>query len=153
MLLAAAKRVPHGRAVGIDIWQTKDQTGNRPAATLENAQREGVQDRISLETADMRYLPFADASFDVIVSHWAVHNLPTAQDRNRALSAMARVLKPGGHILLADIMFHHPYADHFHQLGLHDIRQIVNRPRDIALLVLTSGRFRSAVTLARKSPV
>ncbi|MGH9207963.1 MAG: class I SAM-dependent methyltransferase, partial [Acidimicrobiales bacterium] len=67
VLLAAAKRLPRGRAIGVDLWQA-DQTGNSPSATLANAELENVADRIELHTADMTALPFDDDSVDVIVS-------------------------------------------------------------------------------------
>src|SRR3954451_18095636 len=41
MLIGAAKRLTTGTAAGIDIWQTKDLSGNHPDGTLENARREG----------------------------------------------------------------------------------------------------------------
>ncbi len=151
LLLAAAKRIPAGRAVGIDIWQAKDQTGNGPAAVRANARVEGVAARVSIQTADMRRLPFADESFDRVVSHWAVHNLPSPADRSRAIEEMARVLKPGGYVLLADIQFHRDYAAALAAAGLGDVRQVVHRSRDAVLAVLTSGQFRPAATIARKA--
>ncbi|MEP7132713.1 MAG: hypothetical protein ABI914_06080, partial [Acidobacteriota bacterium] len=46
MLIGAAKRLTSGGlATGVDIWQSEDLSGNRPEATLENARREGVEDR------------------------------------------------------------------------------------------------------------
>jgi hypothetical protein len=57
-----------GEATGVDIWQAEDLSGNRPEATLENARREGVEDRVRIHTADMRKLPFPDGTFDVVVS-------------------------------------------------------------------------------------
>lgn len=69
MLVAAAKRLTSGHAIGIDIWQATDQSSNSPAGALANAAIEGVATRIAVQTADMRTLPFADAAFDVIVSH------------------------------------------------------------------------------------
>lgn len=65
LLVAAAGRVPQGRAVGIDIWQAEDQSGNRPDAALANAQVEGVESRVAVQTADMRHLPFPDGSLIV----------------------------------------------------------------------------------------
>ena len=47
-------------ATGIDLWSTHDQSGNARDVTLQNASLEGVQDRIDIETGDMRALPFAD---------------------------------------------------------------------------------------------
>jgi hypothetical protein len=37
MLLGAAQKLPRGRAFGIDLWQTVDQSGNSPEATQRNA--------------------------------------------------------------------------------------------------------------------
>ena len=76
MLIGAAKRLQTGKAIGVDIWQTQDLSGNRPQkATLENAKREGVIDRVEIRTANMRELPLADRSIDVVVSCAAIHNL------------------------------------------------------------------------------
>ena len=36
-LIGAAKRLKTGRAVGIDLWQAEDLSGNTPAGTLNNA--------------------------------------------------------------------------------------------------------------------
>ena len=43
---------------------------------------------------DLRRLPFASDSFDVVLSTWALETLAT--DREIALRELARVLKPGG---------------------------------------------------------
>src|SRR5262249_27655268 len=96
MLIGAAKRLTTGSAVGVDIWQAEDLSGNTPEATLENARREGVSERVEVQTADMRKLPFPDRSFDVVVSCAAIHNLYHAPDRTKAIVEIARVLKPGG---------------------------------------------------------
>jgi hypothetical protein len=52
VLLMAAQRLPRGRAVGIDVWSTKDQSGNAEQVTRQNAALEGVADRVELHTAD-----------------------------------------------------------------------------------------------------
>ncbi len=84
VLLTAAKLVPHGSAVGVDIWRA-DQTGNSPEATLANADAEGVADRVELHTADMTDLAFPDDSFDLVVSNLAIHNLPDNHARRSAI--------------------------------------------------------------------
>jgi predicted nicotinamide N-methyase len=96
MLVGAAKRLAAGKATGVDIWQAEDLSGNRPEAALENARREHVAGRVEVKTADMRELPFPDATFDVVVSSAAIHNLYAQADRAKAIREIVRVLKPGG---------------------------------------------------------
>jgi arsenite methyltransferase len=103
MLLSAAKRLPSGHATGIDIWSQEDQQANSAEATAENARREGVASRVSLLHADVRQTPFPDASFDVVLSSFAIHNLYEPEQRAQALREIARVLKPAGHLAIADI--------------------------------------------------
>ena len=116
VLLAAAKRLPNGKAVGVDIWQA-DQTGNSSSATLANAEIEGVKDRIELHTGDMAALPFGDNTFDVIVSSLAIHNIPGHDGRRTALNEAMRVLKPGGRLAIADLWETKQHAEHLRNLG------------------------------------
>jgi SAM-dependent methyltransferase len=101
VLIAAARRLPNGRAVGADLW-TKDQSGNGPAATRANAEAAEVQGRVEVHTADMTELPFPDASFDVVTSAMAIHNVPSSEGRYRAVDEAMRVLRPGGQLIVAD---------------------------------------------------
>ena len=118
VLLMAAQRLPRGKAVGVDVWSTRDQSGNAEQVTRNNAALEGVPDRIELHTADMRQLPFADSSFDVVLSSLAIHNVPGAGERAKALREAARVLKPGGKLLIADIRHTRAYARELECSGL-----------------------------------
>jgi ubiquinone/menaquinone biosynthesis C-methylase UbiE len=110
VLIAAARRLPAGDAVGVDIW-SKDQSGNRPEATLANAAAAGVADRVAVRTADMTALPFEDGSFDVVTSALAIHNIPSAAARYRAVDEAMRVLRPSGQLIVADIW---PMARQYH---------------------------------------
>jgi SAM-dependent methyltransferase len=92
-----------GIAAGIDVWRAQDQSANTSAAAMQNVSIEGVTDRVCIDTGDTRAMPFADGSFDVVLSHWVVHNLDKTEDRLRALDEMLRVLRPGGVIAVADI--------------------------------------------------
>ena len=58
--------------------------------------------------ADVRELPFADASFDVIVSLSTLDHFDSKQDIEMALNELARVLQPGGHLLLTLDNLSHP---------------------------------------------
>lgn len=149
MLVGAAKRLTQGRAVGIDIWQAVDQSGNIPEGALENAVIEGVADRVEVRTADMRSLPFENASFDVIVSHWAVHNLAAKVDREAALSEMVRVLRPGGTIVLSDIENQAAYRASLAGHGLNDQHMVAPPIRNAILRSISFGSFEPATLFAR----
>jgi len=58
----AAAFLQEGKGTDVDIWKTSDQSGNASSATQKNAELEGVAERIDLQTADMRQLPFANNS-------------------------------------------------------------------------------------------
>jgi len=120
VLLAAAKLLPNGRAVGVDIWRA-DQTDNSPDNTLRNAALEGVADRVEVRTADITDLPFDDGTVDVIVSSLVVHNIPTPAGREKAISEAARVLRPGGRLVLADIWATRRHMRQLSELGWTDV--------------------------------
>jgi SAM-dependent methyltransferase len=52
-----------------------------------------------LREGDMAALPFPDASFDVVVSMLALMHIPR-EDRQQVFHEVARVLKPGGRLLI-----------------------------------------------------
>jgi SAM-dependent methyltransferase len=122
VLLAAAKLIPNGRAIGVDIWRA-DQTDNSQQNTLRNAEMEGVADRVEVRTADITELPFDDDSFDIIVSSLVVHNIPSPKARAKAISEAARVLRPGGSLALVDIFNTNHYAQQLRELGWADVRR------------------------------
>ena len=66
---------------------------------LANLKAAGVEQRATIETADMRKLPFEPAAFDAIVSAYAIDHL-NRQGISQALAEAARVVKPGGDFLL-----------------------------------------------------
>ena len=66
--LMAAQHLTTGRAVGVDLWRTVDQSGNSAEATHRNAIAEEVADRVELNTGDLTALPFEDNRFDVVLT-------------------------------------------------------------------------------------
>jgi ubiquinone/menaquinone biosynthesis C-methylase UbiE len=65
----------------------------------------------------MRALPFRDATFDVVVSSLAVHNIGSKAGRATAVSEAWRVLKPAGRLVVADIRATRLYASTLQTLG------------------------------------
>jgi arsenite methyltransferase len=122
VLPAAAKLLPNGRAIGVDIWRP-DQTDNSQQNTLHNAQVEGVADRVEARTTDITDLPFDDNSVDVIVSSLVVHNIPSPAARAKAIREAARVLRPGGRLVLADIWATRRHVRQLRELGWTDARR------------------------------
>ena len=117
-LIAVAKKLSTGTAVGIDIWSAEDLSHNSPEAVKQNAAIEGVADRVQIDTGDARALPYPDAHFDAVVSITALHNIKSKTDREKALGEMVRVLKPGGRLSMFDIFHPFSYVKALRRLGL-----------------------------------
>jgi arsenite methyltransferase len=117
VLTAVAGRLTTGRVTGIDLWSTRDQSGNTPTVTMRNALLEGVRDRLNVTTGDMRAMPFADGTFDVVVSSLAIHNIRSNAARAEAIAEAWRALKPGGRLAIADIRVTARYAAALGRLG------------------------------------
>lgn len=118
LLVGAAKRMKHGKVVGIDLWASKDLSNNAAATTMRNVMAESVADRVTVQTGDARELAFPDASFDRAVSLLCIHNIEDKADQARACHEIARVLKPGGRVVIGDYVPTHAYAAAFKAAGL-----------------------------------
>jgi ubiquinone/menaquinone biosynthesis C-methylase UbiE len=62
---------------------------------VRNAQHLGLD--VTGEVADVEYLPFPDASFDLVLGHAVLHHIP---DVERAMREVIRVLRPGGRFVI-----------------------------------------------------
>ncbi len=80
------------RAVGVDLSPEMIARGRELAAALFN---------VDFLVADSEALPFDDASFTALLCTTSFHHYP---DPERAAGEMARVLTPGGRIVLADMV-------------------------------------------------
>lgn len=109
--LMVLKARPHVNVVALDSFSAQyvAHFGNAPsgqsveetgiALLRSNLRAAGVGERATIKAGDMRALPFTPASFDGVVSTYAIDHLSRA-DRDKALFEAARVLKPGGEFLL-----------------------------------------------------
>ena len=93
-LLMADMLGPQARIVGVDVSAGMLEVGQRKVAASRAA------DRVRLQQGDALALPFADNSFDAAASAWVMRNVA---DLDRALSEMARVVRPGGHIAIMEL--------------------------------------------------
>src|SRR3954464_9892296 len=83
---------PDGRVVGSDFSEPM----------LELARRKGGEESLPVEFgwADALDLPYGDASFDAVTIGFGARNLA---DLEKGLSEMARVLRPGGRLVILEI--------------------------------------------------
>jgi len=68
---------------------------------VENAAREKGLTNVNTRQGYAEALPFADASFEVVISRYSAHHW---HDVGQALREVKRVLKPGGTVIVMDVM-------------------------------------------------
>jgi len=117
MVIGAAKRLKSGKATGVDVWDATVLSGNSSDSAKANAKLEGVADKVRFETADIRKLMYPEKSFDVAISAVAIHNLSDEESRAKAVKEMWRVLKPGGRLLILDLLHVGEYASVLRDAG------------------------------------
>jgi SAM-dependent methyltransferase len=94
-LLLAARRVgPQGRAIGVDM------TDAMRRRAIEGARRCGL-DNVEIRSGDATRLPVGDGDADVVISNGVLNLVP---EKERAVAEIARVLRPGGRVQIADIV-------------------------------------------------
>ncbi|KAJ5092829.1 hypothetical protein N7456_008690 [Penicillium angulare] len=89
-------------AYGIDLFINRDQSGNSPEATFDNAASLKLAEHIVLHTASFAELPFRDGSMSLVTASLSIHN-PDLPIRDKAIAEAARVLKPGGYLLIFEL--------------------------------------------------
>ena len=129
LALAASNLVgPDGGAVGIDASPEMIDRARTRAA------RQGSRAEYLVAAAES--LPFDDDSFDVVVSRLVFHHLP-GDVKTAALGEVARVLKPGGRILLVDMAS--PTARGAHHLVAHIMGKRPDMGVDLGALLSAAG--------------
>jgi SAM-dependent methyltransferase len=101
LALRLAKRFPALHVTGIDYWGESWEYAQ--AACERNARLEGVAERTAFQKASAASLPFGDASFDAVVSHFVFHEVGELSDKREAIREALRVLRPGGAFAFQDL--------------------------------------------------
>ena len=94
LLLAARRAGPGGRAIGVDMTEAMRSRAAAGAVACGLA-------NVDIREGDATHLPVDDHSVDVVMSNGVLNLVP---DKRKAMSEIARVLKPGGRAQIADIL-------------------------------------------------
>jgi len=95
-VLAIAEKVgPTGKAVGVDF------SPEGVALAKERAKEQKLEKIAEFHQANALKLPFPDNSFDAVISECVVCLI---QDKQEALNEKVRVLKPGGRVIMHDVI-------------------------------------------------
>jgi len=100
-LVAAQMVAPTGTVTGLDMTTEMLERARRAAAEMEQGNVEFVE-------ADAERLPFADNSFDVILSNGVIDLIP---DKEAVFAELYRVLIAGGRLQLADVTIQTPVSE------------------------------------------
>jgi arsenite methyltransferase len=94
LLLAASVVGRSGRAIGIDINESMRERAERGA-------RRGGYTQVRIRYGDLIDIPLADCSVDVVQCNSVLYLVP---HKDRAIAEIARILRPGGRLHLADVV-------------------------------------------------
>lgn len=136
LAIAAARRVgPSGRVHGVDA------SPSMIVRAARKSRRAGVAVDFRIGVAES--LPYADGSFDVVLSTLMLHHLPR-EPRERFAREMRRVLTPRGRVLVVDFGAGvreqaRSLVGHFHRHGHLPLRDIVDLLGSSGLHVVESG--------------
>ncbi|HET9257852.1 MAG TPA: methyltransferase domain-containing protein [Pseudonocardiaceae bacterium] len=95
---------------GSSLWLARERGAEVVGITLAHGQvakarryatRRKLASRVRFEVADFTATPFPDASFDVV---WAVESLCHAPEKAAFYQEAARLLRPGGRVVVADFI-------------------------------------------------
>lgn len=112
-----------GHVVCVDVSATVVAAARKRLAAFAN---------VSVEQADMHALPFADGRFDHV---FAMHALPYSREPKKVIAEAARVLKPGGRLVLATLGAHR----HEETMRAYDHVNLGIDPDSLAALMQSSG--------------
>jgi len=100
-LVAVQMVGPSGHVTGVDMTEAMLAKARTAASHMGVTNVEFVE-------AEAENLPFADGSFDVVISNGVIDLIP---DKDAVFAEIFRVLEPGGRIQIADVTIQSPVSE------------------------------------------
>ena len=100
-LIAAQMVGPDGQVTGVDMTPQMLDKARGAASQMGATNVEFVE-------AEAERLPFADESFDVVISNGVIDLIP---DKDAVFGELHRVLTPGGRLQIADVTIQNPVSE------------------------------------------
>jgi len=98
-----AERMTSGKIVGLEL------SSDLLALSRARAKEKGLVALVEFRAAEKTYIPFPDNTFDALISEFILYPTPLPTDIGQP--EMARVLKPGGAMVLTDVITPQPYPE------------------------------------------
>jgi SAM-dependent methyltransferase len=96
-----AQKHPQAQVTGIDYWG--GQWDYSKSICEQNAEIEGVKERVIFQKASASALPFEDGYFDAAVSNLVFHEVFDIKDKKELIREALRVVKKGGRFAFQDL--------------------------------------------------
>ncbi|BDZ70458.1 arsenite methyltransferase [Methanobacterium petrolearium] len=130
VFLASKKVGSSGRVIGVDMTHEMVKTA------IQNAEEGGYQN-VQFKLGEIEDLPIEDETIDVIISNCVINLTP---NKNIAYREAFRVLKPGGRILVSDLVTHGEIPE--------DIRRSFQAWSDCIAGAMEKQKYLNTITLA-----
>lgn len=142
VLLAAQRVGPAGKAYGLDM------TDEMLALAEENKRKSGLAN-VEFLKGDMENIPLPESSVDVVISNCVINLSP---EKDRVFREAFRVLKPGGRMLISDLVLSKPLPERLREsIDLYSACVAGAMPKNDYLREIEAAGFRDIKVVSESS--
>ncbi|MEW4071618.1 MULTISPECIES: class I SAM-dependent methyltransferase [Bacillus] len=121
LIIKLAIAFPESFLTGIDYWGENWEYSREQCQ--QNAEIEGVSDKIDFIKASAANLPLQDDEFDIVVSCLTFHEVKDTRNKTEVIQEAFRVLKPGGEFIFLDLFMDEKIFGNTEEL-LNDLKKL-----------------------------
>lgn len=141
--VARAEVGEDGRVIGVDF------TPEMVAKAKQNAAKLGYQN-VEFRQGDIESLPLTSNIVDVVVSNCVLNLVP---DKRKAFSEVLRVLKPGGHFSISDVVLRGELPESLHETAEMYAGCVSGALQESAYLGIVHDLGFEQVTVQKRKPI